>query len=163
MRRLIVMRHAKSDWDAGVGDHQRPLNGRGRRSAEAIGELLARIGEVPDVAYTSSAERARDTLERAVLAGGWETEVHERQSLYLTSVGGALEVLGKAPSSAQRVMLVGHQPTWGQLVEHLTGGRVAVKTATVVGIDLEREDWGRAELGASIAYVLQPRLFLDGD
>lgn len=160
MRRLLVMRHAKSDWDAGTTDHERPLNRRGRRSAELMGELLAGADEVPDLALTSTAVRARDTVERAALAGGWQTPIEAHGALYLSSVSGTLDVLATAPDVAA-VMLVGHQPTWGALVRQLTGAEVRVRTATVVALDLEVGSWGGVrDARGAIAFVLQPRLFL---
>ena len=36
-RTLLIVRHAKSDWEAGAPDHERPLNARGRREAPELG------------------------------------------------------------------------------------------------------------------------------
>ena len=64
MRRLILFRHGKSDWDAPFGsDHERPLSKRGVKAAKTMGLVLARSDLVPDHAITSSAVRARTTLE----------------------------------------------------------------------------------------------------
>ncbi|AHM03982.1 putative phosphohistidine phosphatase, SixA [Roseibacterium elongatum DSM 19469] len=64
-RTLILIRHAKSDWgDAGLADHERPLNDRGRRSAPRIGHWLAEGGYHPDMAMVSSARRTQDTWDR---------------------------------------------------------------------------------------------------
>lgn len=163
MRTLLVMRHAKSDWHAGVSDHERPLNARGERSADAMGVLLARIGQVPRHAICSTARRAADTLERARTAGGWDTTVEQTDDLYETSVAGALAVGTGAPD-VPSLLLVGHQPTWSGLVERLTGGSVEVRTATVVGIELPIGSWEQLALAhGSIAFVLQPRHALDLD
>ena len=165
MKRMIVFRHAKSDWDADYGsDHDRPLNKRGISAAKTMGVALARMNEVPDLVYTSSALRARSTVELAAAAGGWSTTIEIDEALYLTSADHALAIAGRAPESVDKLMLVGHQPTWGTLVHHLTDGRVQVKTATAVGIDLMVASWSdAARAGGEIAYVLAPRLFTDGD
>lgn len=162
MKRLLIMRHAKSDWSTAAPDHERPLNRRGRRSAKAIGRLLTRMGEVPDLVYTSTALRARTTVELAAAAGEWDTEIELKDELYGTSPDGALRVVSGAPD-VPSLMLVGHQPAWGGLVAEITGGAVQVKTATVVGIELYAADWADAERArGEILYVLQPRLLLDG-
>jgi phosphohistidine phosphatase len=115
------------------------------------------------MAITSSAVRARTTLELAAAAGGWETIIRVSPDLYGASPRGALETAASAPDDVERLMLVGHQPTWGSLVHHLTGGSVEIKTATVVGIDLAVSTWAdAAEARGSIAYLLQPRMFTDG-
>ena len=164
MKRLIVLRHAKSDWDAAYdADRDRPLNKRGVRASSAIGVALSRSGEVPEVAITSSALRATTTVDLAAAAGNWATTIEVSDALYGTSAEGALEVAATAVDGVERLMLVGHQPAWGSLVQALTGGLVVIKTATAVGIDLALNSWRDVESArGSIAYVLQPRLFTDG-
>ncbi len=164
MKRLMILRHAKSDWNAAYGgDHERPLNTRGMRAARAVGIAVARSGEIPDMAMTSTATRARTTLDEAIDAGSWDTAVSEDRRLYGTSPAGALEVASAAPDDIERLMLVGHQPTWGSLVRALTGASVVVKTATLVAVDLRITRWLDAPTAdGSIAYLFQPRLFTDG-
>ena len=159
--RLIIMRHGKSDWDSGAAnDHDRPLAGRGIKAAKHMGDLLARTGESPDVILTSSAVRAHRTAVLADRAGSWEAEIRIHPELYGTSPDGALQVVRTAPAGIERLMLVGHEPTWSMLTHQLTGGRVAVKTATVVGIDVPGTAWSDLpSSGGTLAYVLQPRLF----
>jgi len=63
-RRLIIMRHAKSSWSTpGLADHDRPLNGRGQRSARALGDWLRDKGFLPDEAVVSSSLRTVQTFE----------------------------------------------------------------------------------------------------
>lgn len=160
MRRLILFRHGKSDWHAGYGsDHERPLNRRGVDSAETMGRVLARAGLVPDHAITSSALRAKTTLELAHGAGGWECTIDVSDALYGTSVEEALSVASRAPDDARSLMLVGHEPTWSEVVHHLTGGDVTVKTATVIGIDLPGDSWSDLDRRGSVVFVFQPRDF----
>ena len=162
MKRLILFRHGKSDWHAPHGsDHDRPLNQRGVRAAETMGRLLARAELVPDHAIASTAVRARTTLELAHAAGDWGCGIEFDHALYGTTARDALAVATGAPDEAQSLMLVGHEPTWGQLAHHLTGGHVAVKTATVIGIDLAIDSWGHADTRGSLAFVFQPRDFSD--
>ena len=68
-RRLILMRHAKSDWDDPLlSDHDRPLNKRGRKSATALGHWLKSENQLPDQILCSSAERTVETCTRLNLA-----------------------------------------------------------------------------------------------
>lgn len=157
MRQLLIMRHAKSDWAAGLPDHERPLNGRGRRAATAMGAHLTSMGQAPDHVLTSSAIRAHTTAQRAAEAGKWRGGLQVEAALYATHPDGALEVaLGAL--DVDRLMLVGHEPTWSGLVANLTGATVAMRTATVVGIDLYINDWSQV-MGArgEILFVFQPR------
>lgn len=160
MKTLLLMRHAKSDWDADYGpDHDRPLNDRGLRSARLMGRVLAEENLVPDLIISSTAVRARRTAELAIEAGHWETELVLDRSLYDEGPRGVLEAGASAPDVSY-VMLVGHQPTWSMLVASLTGERADMKTATVAVIELDLESW--AELpraSGKLTRVLKPRSF----
>lgn len=160
MRRLYVLRHAKSDWNTHTDDHARPLNDRGVRSARVIGEVLAAAGEEPDVIVSSAATRARSTAELVMESAGWDVPVVLSDDLYLTSVAGTLDVLAREGAATERVMIVGHQPTWGNLVEFLTGGRVEVKTATVAALDTYAGWAGLRERCCSLGFLIHPRMFM---
>lgn len=157
MKQLLVMRHAKSDWEAGQRDHERPLNPRGRTAAGAMGRALSTAGLVPDHAICSTAVRARSTLALAVEGGGWDVPVVHDGALYESSVAETLATVAAAPD-VDRLLLVGHEPTWSALVGHLTGGAVAMRTGTVVVLDLLAVDWADVPTAtAEIVSVLQPR------
>lgn len=152
------MRHAKSDWSAGLADRDRPLNARGRRAASAMGKALAAMDEVPDLVISSTAARAATTAQRAIEAGEWRSAVRYTDDLYATSVRGALEVLMGADPAAESVMLVGHEPTWSSLVAQLTGGATAIKTATVAAVELYVRDWADVyDAHGELLFLLQPR------
>lgn len=109
MLRLILLRHAKSSWgDPGVADHARPLNGRGRRSAAAMGTWLVDQGAMPQEVLSSDSQRTRETwteLEGTLHSGA---SVAWRSDLYHAGPDRMLRVLQKA--SAPAVLLLGHNP-----------------------------------------------------
>ena len=158
------MRHAKSDWDADYGsDHERPLNQRGVRSARLMGRVLAADSRQPDLVVTSTAVRARSTAALAKEAGQWQSDILLEPNLYGTGVDAAVQVASTAPD-VDRLMLVGHQPTWSILVSVLTGDRVEMKTATVAVIDFEIGDWSRlSSARGAIAGTYQPGDYIDGE
>ena len=62
LRRLLIMRHAKSSWNnATLSDHERPLNGRGQRAAPEMGQQLAKAPYNLERAYVSDATRTTET------------------------------------------------------------------------------------------------------
>ena len=158
----MLMRHGKSDWDAGAeNDHARPLAPRGVAAAERMGEVIRELGLVPDLVVSSTAKRARATAELARLTGGWDSRLVLEERLYGASVSETLSVLAEHGSTCNRVMLVGHQPTWSMTVKHLTGARVSMRTATIAGIDLSITDWADApEAAGTLTTLLQPRHFV---
>jgi len=107
---LILMRHAKSDWDHPLlGDFERPLNRRGRRAAGAIGAWMAVNGHVPDVVFCSSATRTGQTCTLVMQALPATPHVTYARDLYLASADMLLRTLRQA-GSAQTVMLLAHNP-----------------------------------------------------
>ena len=163
MRRLMLFRHGKSDWEATYSqDHERPLNARGEQAANTMGMVLRQIGESPDRIVSSTAVRAESTAEMARLSGGWASPLELSDDLYGTSPSVALTVAAKHGKDAERLMLVGHEPAWSMLTTQLSGGRVAVRTGTVVAIDLDIDDWSQAsKASGTVAYALQPKMFKD--
>jgi phosphohistidine phosphatase len=152
------MRHAKSDWSADFGrDHERPLNERGVRSARLMGRLLAAEGHIPQLIVTSTAVRARSTASLANEAGEWGAEVVLDPGLYGSGADAAVAVAAAAPD-VDRLMLVGHQPTWSVLVSVLTGSSVDMRTATAAVIEFDIPQW--SDVGKARGEVVaeyQPR------
>jgi len=106
MRHLILMRHAKSSWaKPRLGDHDRPLNGRGRRAATALGHWLRAHDLAPDQILCSPSVRTRETCDRLGLA--MTAELHER--LYLAEPADMLGVLRRAKGKC--VLMIGHNPS----------------------------------------------------
>ncbi|QDY69856.1 SixA phosphatase family protein [Qingshengfaniella alkalisoli] len=109
MRRLILIRHAKSSWsDAMLSDHDRPLNGRGRRAADAIGGWLTDQKAKPDQVLCSTATRTVETWARIAAAMMKPVEPKLLDTLYHASPEDILEKLRAA--KGKTVALVGHNP-----------------------------------------------------
>jgi len=161
MKSLLLMRHAKSDWSADhATDHDRPLNERGVRSALAMGRVLTEEGQSPHLVVTSSAVRARTTAQLAADAGQWDCEVIIDPRLYGSGADAVVQVAAET-GSADRVMLVGHQPTWSILVSVLTGEQVDMKTATVAVLGFDVSEWHDLPGSSGVVErVYQPRDYL---
>ncbi|NNF78355.1 MAG: histidine phosphatase family protein [Rhizobiales bacterium] len=123
MKTLLFLRHAKSSWSSpGLDDHDRPLNGRGRRAAETMGRYIERSGLMPDLILCSTAKRATETFERA--SAGWASVPATRTegALYNFSSGaGYLDLIRGTDDTVQSLMLIGHNPTTEILVSELMG------------------------------------------
>jgi phosphohistidine phosphatase len=135
-RRLVVVRHAKSDWPEGVPDEDRPLNARGRRDAPAAGRWIReRVGR-PDAAVCSPANRTRQTwaLMAAELGGAAEPVFDDR--VYAASVETLLDVVRGLPDEAGSAVLLGHNPGVAELVLALTGQLREMKTSAIAILGL---------------------------
>lgn len=120
---VILMRHAKSSWDTpGQADIARPLNGRGRKDAKRMGELIAERKLVPDLVLCSSAERTRETLALVEAGIGASLSARLEAAIYLAEPRVLLGLLRALPESVSRVMLLGHDPGIPGLALTLTKG-----------------------------------------
>ncbi len=122
MLKLYLLRHGKSDWAADYRlDHDRPLAKRGRRAAVKMGSFLLDHDVAPEVLVTSSALRAKTTLELVAGAAGWSLSQSVAPLLY---GAGPLEVLQVAEhyrGDAASILLCGHEPWCSDTVALLTG------------------------------------------
>ncbi len=101
MRRLFLLRHAKSDWSKPGGrqrdDHERPLNARGQDAAALIGRYMRKKKYLPALVLCSTATRTRETLEILLPALGAKPEIRFEDSLYLAEWPRLLEAVRALP------------------------------------------------------------------
>ena len=142
-RRLIVMRHAKSDWSSGVDDHERPLAKRGRREAGLAGDWLRE--QVADVGLVvcSSATRARQTWKRVAKRLDTVPELRVDDRLYGASDRQLRDVLRELPDATRTALLIGHNPGLEDLVAELTGVECPLKTSSIAVLS-SRFGWAEA-------------------
>lgn len=160
-KHLILFRHGKSDWEASFNrDHDRPVAERGRRAAKAMGCWLAAVGRVPDLAITSSAVRAKTTLDLAMTAGQWACPTQVTADLYEATVNTVLEVVQQQSDAHNSLMLVGHEPTWSDTLSYLIGGGlVRMPTAAMACLELEIDHWAQVAQGrGTLLWLMLPKL-----
>ena len=114
MKRLILMRHAKSSWATpGQDDHARPLDGRGKVSTRVLGEWLAHNGYLPDQTLSSNSVRTRETFARLKIV----CDAEFLGDLYHAGPEDMLRVLRKATD--ETVLMLGHNPGIGWFAQTL--------------------------------------------
>lgn len=161
MKELILMRHAKSDWSAGGGgDHERPLNKRGRQAAAALGDWLRAEDLLPDEVLCSDAMRTRETLLRLDLPSG-VSQTFSRD-LYLATHDDLLRALRAA--KGDRVLMVGHNPGIGWCAEALLDVPPdhpqfsSYPTCATLVAQFDITDWSQADWGkAKARHFVVPR------
>ncbi len=142
MKTLLILRHAKSSWsNSALGDHERPLNSRGKSDAPRMGRLLKHEGLVPQLIISSSAKRALKTAELAAESAGYEAEIQVTRRLYHAGPENYYNVLRDVGDSVERVMVVGHNPGMEELVEELGGLYERMPTAALAQIELPIKSW----------------------
>ncbi|NLV74943.1 MAG: histidine phosphatase family protein [Chloroflexi bacterium] len=145
MLELLVMRHAQSDWESAPGevvpDIERPLSKRGKCDALAQGELLNQLGLIPDVIVSSPAKRARSTAKRVARGSGYRGEVVILPALYMQGWERILVGLANTGLAEERVMIVGHNPDFSELVSFLTGQATEMGTAHIACLQVPTASW----------------------
>jgi phosphohistidine phosphatase len=121
MKRLTVLRHAKSRWDdPAVGDFNRPLNDRGWQAAKRIGRELRDRDFHFDLVLASSAARVRETIDGVEDKFTFNAPIQFEQRMYLASEQLLLSVVHDLPESVHGPLLVGHNPGLQNLLLELT-------------------------------------------
>lgn len=146
---LVVIRHAKSDWDAPVGDEERPLAPRGRRQAPETGRWIAEHLDPLDLAVVSVAIRAWQTwdLVAAELPAAPPTRL--ARGAYTFSGDQLLDVVRHLPEHAGTVALVGHNPAVEALVDTLTGVWTRMPTSALAVVAMTEWAAGTGQLRAA--------------
>jgi phosphohistidine phosphatase len=127
MKRLYLLRHAKSSWDdPALADHDRPLAPRGHRTTKLVADHLRRERIAPALVLCSPALRTRETLDGIEPALG-EVPVRVERELYTASDSDLLDRLRTVPDAVQSVLLIGHNPAIQALTLRLarSGGELA--------------------------------------
>ena len=174
---LLLLRHAKSSWkEDAVSDHERPLNGRGRDAAVALGRYLLVEGLLPDLALVSSARRTQETW--TLLVGTWPEPPPPSKilrGLYLATPAQILSHVRRTPAAAERLLVLGHNPGMEGLARQLSGPgsdagalrRLQEKypTGALAAFDCAGSDWSVLEKGgAKLTRFITPRALVgEGD
>ncbi len=144
MKRITLLRHAKSSWDEpALADFDRPLNPRGRRDAPEMGRRLRSRGEVPDLIISSPALRAITTARMAAREMGLaEGNIIEEGSLYHASASRILAIVHSLESHAKHLMLIGHNPGFNDFANRLSEARIDnLPTAALFCVEFDVQDW----------------------
>ncbi len=169
MKKLLLMRHGKSDWNKpGQEDIERPLAPRGQQAAGRMAAWIEEHGLRPEVALVSTARRARETWQLAEETCGDGTNTESREALYLASPGAVLEQLATVSDSHATILVIGHNPGLESL-SHLLAGpgtdntaladlRRGFPTAALAVFELAGDSWSSlGSDGARLTVFVRPR------
>lgn len=143
MKRLLLMRHAKSSWkDSDVPDHERPLKKRGQRDAEKMGKLLKSKKLVPDLIISSTAVRASKTAEILAKSCKYEDEIIFSDSLYMAEPADIMQVVKDHAKKQKTVLIIGHNPGLEAYLQIMTGKVESLPTSAIAYLAAKIENWG---------------------
>jgi phosphohistidine phosphatase len=147
-RQLWLLRHGEAVPHESKADNERELTPRGERQAAEAGAALAKLGLEFAACYTSPKVRARDTARLAC-------EHLNIEPAEVEVLGGSFEYrdalsLVQSHDADARVLIVGHEPSFSEVVHDLTGGRIDFKKGGVAGLRIERSS-------GELLVLLRPR------
>src|SRR5262249_36255902 len=153
MRRLLLLRHAKSSWsDPGTSDHERPLSRRGQEAAPRVGAYLNRHKLTPDSVLCSTALRTRETWELVAGELASTPPMSYVERLYDAAPRAILDVLRHAEPGTKSLLVVGHNPGLQEVATSLIASgdlddrerlREKLPTGGLVVIDFPISDWSK--------------------
>jgi len=140
MKKLYLIRHAKSSWaEPGLRDHDRPLAARGRRQLDVMRPVIEAGGAFDGPIFCSTAKRARQTL-KGLLSSSVRPDIEFDPALYTFDYRDLLDWL--APQQEPVITLVGHNPAFEDLAGHLLAEAPGhVPTCGFLHIELAVDDW----------------------
>lgn len=177
MRRLMLLRHAKTESDAPSGrDQDRRLDERGHRDAADVGRWIGDHPPFPDLVLVSSAVRARQSWELtwgAMAAKAPQPQVEWLPELYGAEVGQLLQCIRTAAGvNPEQLMIVGHNPGLHELALALTDNNDAAARATLAQnlptsgltvLDFAVDEWADVSFGrGTLVQFVSPKLLKQG-
>lgn len=144
MKRLYILRHAKSSWDnPELKDFDRPLNERGIAAIPKMVGFFNNHFTPPDKIIASPAARTTATASTFAEGIGYQSMIDYASDIYEAHYLNLLELVQNLPENVQSVMLVGHNPGFTNLANHLSARFVTdnVPTCGLVVLDFNSQYW----------------------
>lgn len=144
MKKLYLMRHAKSVWDdPQMLDHDRRITEQGKLHAEKVAQNLRELNVKLDGMICSDAVRARETAMIVAHGLGFpEQNIVVNPKLYEESVGELIEVIKAIPSQENSVMIVAHNPTLSWFATYLSNNsQVNLSTCGLFAMQFDMSSW----------------------
>jgi phosphohistidine phosphatase len=159
MKRLLLLRHAKSARPPGIADHERPLAPRGTADARKLGAYLRQELLIPDLALVSTAMRTRQTWDLVARALGEAPSVRFEKAIYDADCGARLDALVcRVPAGVKMLLMIGHNPGFEEFALWLAGHgdryalarmREKFPTCALAVLDVHAQDWTAFKAGAA--------------
>lgn len=161
MKRLTLVRHAKSSWkDPELADFDRPLSKRGKQEAPLMGTRLAAMEQQPELLVSSPAKRAKKTARLIAQELQFADErLLFRPEIYEAEPETLLNVVRGLDDCWQHVLLVGHNPGLTELGNLLAAcGIENIPTCGVLCIDFDAVSWRNIGPGSgTLVYYDTPK------
>ncbi|MDA0335069.1 MAG: histidine phosphatase family protein [bacterium] len=163
MKRLLIMRHAKSDWASGSAqDFDRPLNARGQKDVPLLARFLAGAAP-PDLVLASAARRAQETAIRLLEGLAPTPELVLDGRLYLATPDTLATVLAASAGAASTIVVIAHNPGVEEWASHLSGATIHLPPGAIACLESDAQSWHEAGRTKSpLRWLMTPKLLKRG-
>ncbi|MCE9501819.1 MAG: histidine phosphatase family protein [Leptospira sp.] len=155
MKKIFLMRHAKSDWNADFRtDHERPLSDRGKGNAKSLRKFLSARDFHPDIAYVSDSKRTIQTFKLAVRESWIAGKIVYSEKIYEAPVEELIQIVQGTDDRHSSILIVGHNPGMELLsgyLLNLVNQQIFVKfsTSAFASFDCDIGNWKNLQEGCA--------------
>lgn len=165
MKTILLLRHAKSSHNSSrVKDIDRPLTDRGKKEALRMGMFVKSIEGLPNYVMSSPAKRAKQTAQHFAKTASLDSDlINWNDELYYGGARNYLNVIQKAPSGIDDILILGHNPLLEETVSLLCDDEgvyiIRMVTSALVCIEHPAIEWNQIKPGtARIRWMITPDL-----
>jgi len=162
MKKLYLIRHAKSDWsDASQDDFERGLNKRGQKAILTMAEVLKEKNIMPDLILSSSAKRAKLTAKGLAKNIHYSGKITYNDALYMAEPGEVIDIIKEIEDRYDTVFIVGHNPETTELTELMIDEYIDnVPTLGIVALHVSAAHWRKfKETNIKLDFFIYPKMF----
>ncbi|HOF01751.1 MAG TPA: histidine phosphatase family protein [Spirochaetota bacterium] len=146
MKKLYLLRHAKSSWDdSSIPDYERDLNDRGRREAKKMGEYFLEKNIIPDMIICSPSKRTRETYKLVVSELGKIIQTIFEDNIYEASISDIFDAISVVPKEVDSLLIIGHNPGMEDALEKITNIPGIIDkfgTCSLAELEVDIQKWG---------------------
>ena len=162
MKKLFLLRHAKSSWkDLTLDDIERPLNKRGKQDALFMAEKFLEKKIFIDLIIASSSRRTADTAQTFAQILGLKSNVILTEKLYAASTNTILNLVLQFDEAVANVILVAHNPGITELSNELSDFYIDnIPTTGIIGFAIEGSWKNVCKQNSTFLFFNYPKLYL---
>ena len=162
MKKLYLIRHAKSDWsDASQDDFERGLNTRGGKAIATMAKVLNEKEIMPDLILSSSATRAMLTAQGLAKNINYKGKLKYLDALYFADPQEIIEIIKEIKDKHDTVFIVGHNPETTELTDLMVDEYIDnVPTLGIVALNISVKQWrGFKPEKTTLDFFIYPKMF----
>jgi len=162
MKRLYLIRHAKSDWsDESKSDFERGLNKRGKKAILTMANALKEKKVIPDLILSSPAKRAQLTAKGLAKEIGYTGKIKYSDALYMADPLDVVSMIKEIKDKYDDVCIVGHNPETTQLADMILDDSIEnVPTLGIVALELPIKHWQKFKPEkATLNFFIYPKMY----